>query len=50
MAGIQRFGAFYMDYLYTLENTSGKGTGFFPLCLLFIEQQKKKASSESVGP
>ncbi|XP_036731897.2 intermembrane lipid transfer protein VPS13B isoform X2 [Manis pentadactyla] len=26
MAGIQRFGAFYMDYLYTLENTSGKGS------------------------
>ncbi|MGH0159677.1 UNVERIFIED_CONTAM: hypothetical protein FKN15_057767 [Acipenser sinensis] len=26
IAGIQRFGAFYMDYLYTMENTSGKGS------------------------
>nr|XP_023417417.1 vacuolar protein sorting-associated protein 13B isoform X3 [Cavia porcellus] len=26
MAGMQRFGAFYMDYLYTMENTSGKGS------------------------
>nr|XP_019946668.1 PREDICTED: vacuolar protein sorting-associated protein 13B [Paralichthys olivaceus] len=24
IAGIQRFGAFYMDYLYTMENSSGK--------------------------
>lgn len=22
---MQRFGAFYMDYLYTMENSSGKG-------------------------
>ncbi|XP_041104665.1 vacuolar protein sorting-associated protein 13B-like isoform X3 [Polyodon spathula] len=27
IAGIQRFGAFYMDYLYTMENTSGKVSG-----------------------
>ncbi|XP_060051757.1 intermembrane lipid transfer protein VPS13B [Erinaceus europaeus] len=26
LAGMQRFGAFYMDYLYTMENTSGKGS------------------------
>ncbi|XP_027287303.1 vacuolar protein sorting-associated protein 13B isoform X4 [Cricetulus griseus] len=25
MAGMQRFGAFYMDYLYTVEHNSGKG-------------------------
>ncbi|XP_069635867.1 intermembrane lipid transfer protein VPS13B isoform X7 [Haliaeetus albicilla] len=25
IAGMQRFGAFYMDYLYTMENTNGKG-------------------------
>ncbi|KAE8599301.1 hypothetical protein XENTR_v10017132 [Xenopus tropicalis] len=25
IAGMQRFGAFYMDYLYTMESTSGKG-------------------------
>ncbi|XP_058420689.1 intermembrane lipid transfer protein VPS13B isoform X5 [Diceros bicornis minor] len=24
IAGMQRFGAFYMDYLYTMENTGGK--------------------------
>ncbi|ELW47427.1 Vacuolar protein sorting-associated protein 13B [Tupaia chinensis] len=24
IAGMQRFGAFYMDYLYTMENSSGK--------------------------
>lgn len=40
IAGMQRFGAFYMDYLYTMENTTGKGTGFFPLCLVLLEQQK----------
>ncbi|XP_041648798.1 vacuolar protein sorting-associated protein 13B-like isoform X3 [Cheilinus undulatus] len=26
IAGMQRFGAFYMDYLYTMENRSGKGS------------------------
>ncbi|XP_072317743.1 intermembrane lipid transfer protein VPS13B-like isoform X2 [Eucyclogobius newberryi] len=26
IAGMQRFGAFYMDYLYTMENSSGKDT------------------------
>ncbi|XP_076004525.1 intermembrane lipid transfer protein VPS13B isoform X1 [Genypterus blacodes] len=29
IAGIQRFGAFYMDYLYTMENSSGKGSEDF---------------------
>ncbi|XP_029418619.1 vacuolar protein sorting-associated protein 13B isoform X3 [Nannospalax galili] len=26
IAGMQRFGAFYMDYLYTMEHSSGKGS------------------------
>lgn len=26
VAGMQRFGAFYMDYLYTMENSIGKGS------------------------
>ncbi|KAF6323384.1 hypothetical protein mRhiFer1_008362 [Rhinolophus ferrumequinum] len=26
IAGMQRFGAFYMDYLYTMENTGGRGS------------------------
>ncbi|KAM4705859.1 intermembrane lipid transfer protein VPS13B [Rhinophrynus dorsalis] len=26
IAGMQRFGAFYMDYLYTMESSSGKGS------------------------
>ncbi|XP_027872491.1 vacuolar protein sorting-associated protein 13B isoform X1 [Xiphophorus couchianus] len=26
IAGMQRFGAFYMDYLYTMENSSSKGS------------------------
>ncbi|KAM3873112.1 intermembrane lipid transfer protein VPS13B [Diretmus argenteus] len=30
IAGMQRFGAFYMDYLYTMENSSGKGSQDFP--------------------
>ncbi|XP_041797507.1 vacuolar protein sorting-associated protein 13B-like isoform X1 [Chelmon rostratus] len=29
IAGMQRFGAFYMDYLYTMENSSGKGSPDF---------------------
>ncbi|XP_050019212.1 intermembrane lipid transfer protein VPS13B isoform X6 [Alexandromys fortis] len=27
IAGMQRFGAFYMDYLYTVEHSRGKGPG-----------------------
>ncbi|XP_053467279.1 intermembrane lipid transfer protein VPS13B isoform X5 [Ictalurus furcatus] len=30
-AGLQRFGAFYLDYLYTVENKSGKGQQDFSL-------------------
>ncbi|XP_069847231.1 intermembrane lipid transfer protein VPS13B isoform X1 [Dipodomys merriami] len=30
IAGMQRFGAFYMDYLYTMENTSVKGSANQP--------------------
>lgn len=37
IAGMQRFGAFYMDYLYTMENSSGRGIVRFlsprPVCL-----------------
>ncbi|XP_031694400.1 vacuolar protein sorting-associated protein 13B-like isoform X2 [Anarrhichthys ocellatus] len=29
IAGMQRFGAFYMDYLYTMENSSAKGSQEF---------------------
>ncbi|XP_077951726.1 intermembrane lipid transfer protein VPS13B isoform X2 [Gasterosteus aculeatus] len=29
IAGMQRFGAFYMDYLYTMENSSAKGSQDF---------------------
>ncbi|XP_074510650.1 intermembrane lipid transfer protein VPS13B isoform X2 [Sebastes fasciatus] len=29
IAGMQRFGAFYMDYLYTMENSSGKDSQDF---------------------
>lgn len=29
IAGMQRFGAFYMDYLYTMENSSGRGIVWF---------------------
>uniref|UniRef100_A0A8C7Y913 Vacuolar protein sorting 13 homolog B n=1 Tax=Oryzias sinensis TaxID=183150 RepID=A0A8C7Y913_9TELE len=29
IAGMQRFGAFYMDYLYTMENSGGKGSQEF---------------------
>ncbi|XP_026561693.1 vacuolar protein sorting-associated protein 13B isoform X1 [Pseudonaja textilis] len=30
ITGMQRFGAFYMDYLYTMESTSGKESGNQP--------------------
>lgn len=40
IAGMQRFGAFYMDYLYTMENTSGKGTGFFHICFSLNNRNK----------
>lgn len=37
IAGMQRFGAFYMDYLYTMENSSGRGIVWVlspqPVCL-----------------
>nr|XP_051700618.1 intermembrane lipid transfer protein VPS13B isoform X3 [Oryctolagus cuniculus] len=41
MAGMQRFGAFYMDYLYTMENTSGKGSA--------NQQDFSSGKSEDVG-
>ncbi|XP_044063064.1 vacuolar protein sorting-associated protein 13B-like isoform X9 [Siniperca chuatsi] len=34
IAGMQRFGAFYMDYLYTMENSSGKGSQDFSVVSL----------------
>ncbi|XP_032375136.1 vacuolar protein sorting-associated protein 13B isoform X2 [Etheostoma spectabile] len=34
IAGMQRFGAFYMDYLYTMENSSGKGPQEFSVVSL----------------
>ncbi|XP_035483205.1 vacuolar protein sorting-associated protein 13B-like isoform X11 [Scophthalmus maximus] len=39
IAGMQRFGAFYMDYLYTMENSSGKGSQDFSV-----------ANTEEVAP
>ncbi|XP_034029740.1 LOW QUALITY PROTEIN: vacuolar protein sorting-associated protein 13B-like [Thalassophryne amazonica] len=39
IAGMQRFGAFYMDYLYTMENSSGTGS-----------QDFSTASMEEVSP
>ncbi|XP_039709774.1 intermembrane lipid transfer protein VPS13B isoform X4 [Pteropus medius] len=41
IAGMQRFGAFYMDYLYTMENTSGKGSG--------NQQDVSSGKSEDLG-
>ncbi|XP_021242342.1 vacuolar protein sorting-associated protein 13B isoform X5 [Numida meleagris] len=40
IAGMQRFGAFYMDYLYTMESTSGKVSG---------NQQDPSVKSEDFG-
>ncbi|XP_053736376.1 intermembrane lipid transfer protein VPS13B-like isoform X1 [Synchiropus splendidus] len=39
IAGLQRFGAFYMDYLYTMENSSGKDS-----------QELSSAVTEQVTP
>lgn len=50
VAGMQRFGAFYMDYLYTVEHSRGKGVASLDLQLLLLKQQKIKAASELVGP
>ncbi|XP_068017257.1 intermembrane lipid transfer protein VPS13B isoform X4 [Melanerpes formicivorus] len=41
IAGMQRFGAFYMDYLYTMESTSGKVSG--------NQQDLASAKSEDFG-
>ncbi|XP_019383541.1 PREDICTED: vacuolar protein sorting-associated protein 13B isoform X4 [Gavialis gangeticus] len=41
IAGMQRFGAFYMDYLYTMESTSGKVSG--------NQQDLSSAKSEDFG-
>nr|XP_033789038.1 vacuolar protein sorting-associated protein 13B isoform X2 [Geotrypetes seraphini] len=38
IAGMQRFGAFYMDYLYTMESISGKGS---------INQQESKSEESA---
>ncbi|XP_020824834.1 intermembrane lipid transfer protein VPS13B isoform X1 [Phascolarctos cinereus] len=41
IAGMQRFGAFYMDYLYTMESSSGKAPG--------NQQDLPSAKSEDLG-
>ncbi|XP_068040017.1 intermembrane lipid transfer protein VPS13B isoform X4 [Anomalospiza imberbis] len=41
IAGMQRFGAFYMDYLYTMESTGGKVSG--------NQQDLSSAKSEDFG-
>ncbi|XP_061304001.1 intermembrane lipid transfer protein VPS13B isoform X10 [Pezoporus flaviventris] len=41
IAGMQRFGAFYMDYLYTMESTGGKVSG--------NQQDISSAKSEDFG-
>ncbi|XP_075405556.1 intermembrane lipid transfer protein VPS13B isoform X3 [Tenrec ecaudatus] len=41
VAGMQRFGAFYMDYLYTVENTTGIGSA--------IQQDFSSGKSEDLG-
>ncbi|NWR73000.1 VP13B protein, partial [Centropus unirufus] len=41
IAGMQRFGAFYMDYLYTMESTSGKVSG--------NQQDLSSVKSEELG-
>ncbi|XP_074124520.1 intermembrane lipid transfer protein VPS13B isoform X5 [Sminthopsis crassicaudata] len=41
IAGMQRFGAFYMDYLYTMESSSGKAPG--------NQHDLPSAKSEDVG-
>ncbi|XP_068861324.1 intermembrane lipid transfer protein VPS13B isoform X7 [Aphelocoma coerulescens] len=41
IAGMQRFGAFYMDYLYTMESTSGKVSG--------NQQDLSSVKSEDLG-
>ncbi|KAM5281502.1 intermembrane lipid transfer protein VPS13B isoform 3-T3 [Ctenodactylus gundi] len=55
MAGIQRFGAFYMDYLYTVENTNGKGSASQQDCSSGKNEdlgtvQEKSTKSLVVGP
>ncbi|XP_074056674.1 intermembrane lipid transfer protein VPS13B isoform X7 [Macrotis lagotis] len=41
IAGMQRFGAFYMDYLYTMESSGGKAPG--------NQQDLPSAKSEDLG-
>uniref|UniRef100_A0ABM5GCA8 Intermembrane lipid transfer protein VPS13B isoform X2 n=1 Tax=Pogona vitticeps TaxID=103695 RepID=A0ABM5GCA8_9SAUR len=55
IAGMQRFGAFYMDYLYTVESTSGKVSGSQPdLTSVKTEElssvQEMSTKSLIVGP
>ncbi|KAL7984155.1 hypothetical protein Chor_002725, partial [Crotalus horridus] len=55
ITGMQRFGAFYMDYLYTMESTSGKGSGNQPDVTSvkiedFIGVQEMSTKSLIIGP
>ncbi|KAG8133825.1 hypothetical protein E2320_011590, partial [Naja naja] len=55
ITGMQRFGAFYMDYLYTMESTSGKESGNQPdVTSVKIEDfsgvQEMSTKSLIVGP
>lgn len=42
VAGMQRFGAFYMDYLYTVEHSRGKGMGSLAFALTSAEAADNK--------
>ncbi|KAI1243537.1 hypothetical protein IHE44_0001167 [Lamprotornis superbus] len=46
IAGMQRFGAFYMDYLYTMESTSGKGYFLKPWLLFSPSKNNKPREAE----
>lgn len=48
IAGMQRFGAFYMDYLYTVEHSRGKGMGSLAFALTSAEAAENKGPWQTV--
>ena len=47
---MQRFGAFYMDYLYTVEHNRGKGTGSCAFAFTSPEAAENEGNGVVVGP
>lgn len=50
IAGMERFGAFYMDYLYTVEHSRGKGMASLAFAFTSPGAAQNEGNSIVCGP